>query len=107
MEANITDSYEYRLEMAKHSFHQNLSSLIDLRSYLRDKVSRARNNDSIFFNSHEMSTIDEWLASVHTEIAGDYKIINRMNRAVSSNNSVLRELAHGRTPKLKDLLNHE
>lgn len=106
MTPNIDQSFDYQSEEARLNFQGNVGSLLELKSYLLDRATKAkgRNKDGAFLTIHELETLDSWLVDVTTNLMANYQILNRTNKLLNLNCETMRRLLSGRTPSLKSLV---
>lgn len=102
--SKIEKSFDYLAEESKTKFQYSINSLLELGQFLKDKKSKAKNPDAIFFTAHEMKVIDDWIAHIATGLLTDYEIIHRTNKLTNTNYEFLQGLLVKRTPNIKDLL---
>jgi hypothetical protein len=57
--ANINKSFDFLAEESKLKFQTSVSSLLELGAYLKEKKSKAKNPEAIFFTAHELKVIDD------------------------------------------------
>jgi len=101
---NINQSFEYLSEESKLNFLGHLSSLLELKIFLSEKASKAKNKEAIFFSAHELQVLDKWILEIYSGLTTDYEIVKRINKLQNVNYQSLQRLLNGRTPDLKSLL---